>query len=216
MFIILSLINSRSEQSSQTALAPPWPSPILLWRTPIQRCTSCGPSIFKANIPFAFFLQDLHSFTKILNVNGKVDSRTKCRILKNVTFILWNSIRSHSSQRPQISPTSISLESSLGNLHNHVKIFKFEWGMLISRIFSRLHVARDLRSGNRIQDICLLLPHTNTRFSSFGLIVLLIEASPKLYEGVSSTKWHLIAVWSVSTSRSCGTEAGSAGVSLTS
>ena len=53
-----------------------------LWRTPIQHCTSCRPPIFKANIPFVFFLQDLHSFTKILNVNGKADSRTKCRICK--------------------------------------------------------------------------------------------------------------------------------------
>ena len=35
---------------------------------------------------------------------------------------------------------SILLESSFGNLHNHVKIFKFERGMLFSRIFSRLYI----------------------------------------------------------------------------
>ena len=69
--------------------SPPWASPILLRRTPIQHCTSCRPPIFKANIPFEFFLQDLHSFTKILNVNGKADSRTKCRILKIRGNSVW-------------------------------------------------------------------------------------------------------------------------------
>ena len=64
---------------------------------------------------------------------------TRTRTRTRVTFICENSVRSYSPQRPQIPSTSMSLELSLGNLHNHVKIFKFERGMLISRIFSRLH-----------------------------------------------------------------------------
>ena len=65
---------------SRCFVRPPWLLRWFLRRTPIQHCTSCRPPIFKANIPFEFFLQDLNSFTKILNVNGKADSRTKCRM----------------------------------------------------------------------------------------------------------------------------------------
>ena len=85
-------------------------------------------------------------------MNGKSWLQNKkCRILKNVTFILWNSVRSYSSQKPQISPTSISLESSLRNLHNHVKNFKFEGEKLILWYFVDGYlIANHLRPDRRI------------------------------------------------------------------
>ena len=47
-------------------------------------------------------------------------------------LILWiNSVRLYSSQRHHISSASMSLESALENLHNHVKIFIFGGEKLI-------------------------------------------------------------------------------------
>ena len=88
-------------------------------------------------VPYFYWQIDTLPTWTMLASKGRSESGKNGR---RVTFILWNSVRSYSPQRPQISSTSLSLDSPLGNLHNHVKIFKFERGMLISRIFSRLHI----------------------------------------------------------------------------
>ena len=61
----------------------------------------------------------------------KVKVRDTCKMGVSDWFCEKNSVRRFSSQRFQTSSTSISLESALENLHNHVKIFKFGGEKLI-------------------------------------------------------------------------------------